>query len=413
MPQRGKMEHKILIIDDDQSQLHLLKAGLAKRGYNVTTLSNPSDTLEHMAANKPDVVLVDLMMPETDGFAVMKNIKSQPEFADVKIIVLSSKSFAHDESRALSLGANLYITKPVPFEVLKEKIDRIVSNTVVVKCWGARGTYPTPQAEYLKYGGNTPCFSVEFSKGETFIFDAGTGIINLGNSLASEKRKLKLNLLISHPHWDHIQGFPFFKPAFMQGNEIAVYGSAHGDISLREAISGQMESIYFPITIREFASRLYFKEIREASQTVDGISVKTILLNHPGNTLGFRLTDNSGKSVAYITDNELPPKEMGGMDQFFRDKLVTFLKGVDLLIHDTTYFDEEYKSHVGWGHSPVSEVLGLARDAGAKSLCIFHHDPAHTDAMMDEMDAFAKKFVADNKLAMTICTATEQTVFRI
>jgi phosphoribosyl 1,2-cyclic phosphodiesterase len=246
-----------------------------------------------------------------------------------------------------------------------------------------------------------------------FIFDAGTGIINLGNHILGDKKKHKFNVCISHPHWDHIQGFPFFKPAFMQGNEIAVFGSSHGDISLREVVSKQMESIYFPITMREFAARVYFKELREGKQWVDGLSMSTMLLNHPGNTLGYKLADNSGKAVAYITDNELTPSETGGMDPFYRDKLVAFLKGVDLLVHDVTYFDDEYKTRMGWGHSPISETLRLAIDAGVKAICLFHHDPAHNDAKVDEKEAFAIKYLKEHGSNINVFAAREGTTVRI
>lgn len=406
-------KRKILIIDDDISHLKLMEAHLKNAGYELSLLSDPTTTAKTIESFMPDLVIVDLMMPVIDGFSIIKAIREKKEFAAVRIIVVSAKAFPHDEARAYELGAHAYVVKPINFPKLKDLVAEVFDDETKITFWGTRGTFPTPYSDFLTYGGNTPCVSVQFPRNRFFIFDAGTGIIPLGDKLAAWKKNHKINICISHPHWDHIHGFPFFKPAFGQGNEIAIFGSSHGDISLREVMSGQMESIYFPITIRAFAARVYFRELREGTQNIDSIAVSTIMLNHPGNTLGYRLTDISGKSVAYVTDNELIPESAGAMDPHFRKKLVSFLEGVDVLIHDSSYFDDEYKSHFGWGHPPISEVLRLGADAKVKNLYLFHHDPGHNDARIAEKEAFARRYVGEHGLDMQVFAATENKTVKL
>lgn len=390
------MEKKILVIDDDKTLLNLIKIRLSKLGYNVLTLDDSSLVIQKINSFGPDVLIVDLMMPDVDGFAVIKKVKESSKYSTLKIIVMSAKTFDFDKKRAYELGADAYLIKPVQPEILADSLEKVISDEIKVTFWGTRGTVPTPGKTTLKYGGNTPCVSVELSKDSIFVFDAGTGIINFGKHLVSHKNTHKINIFISHPHWDHIHGFPFFLPAYMKGNEIAIHGSSHGDISVREVISGQMESIYFPITLKEFAARIYFNELSEGQYNIEGISINTIMLNHPGNTLGYKLKDTRGKTLAYITDNELVTDKTDNRHGHFRKKLVKFLDKVDVLIHDTTYFDDEYKTRVGWGHPPLTEVLKLAIDAKVKSLYLFHHDPDHSDDKILEKENFAKLYLKNN-----------------
>lgn len=177
---------------------------------------------------------------------------------------------------------------------------------------------------------------------------------------------------------------------------IAVYGSSHGDLSLRQMVSGQMESIYFPVKLKTFGARVYFKELTAGEHWIDGYRVSTMFLNHPGQTLGFRLWCGD-KSVAFITDNELVPFDIQKeQDTFFYEKLYAFLDGVDILIHDTCYSDKEYKSKVGWGHPPLSEVCKLASRVKAKKFFLFHYDLDTTDDMVDEMLKFSQDYFQKN-----------------
>ena len=401
------MGEKILIIDDDPALLELAGKYLEKAGFETHLLQDSSLALEKMESLKPHVVFIDLMMPKVDGFHLIKEIRERKEFAEIKIIVISAKSFEFDRDRAYEMGAQYFLRKPLEYKDLHEIVRRVIKDELKITFWGTRGTLAKPGVNTLKYGGNTSCVSLEFSKDRIFIFDAGTGITELGKYIISHNRRHKMNLFITHPHWDHINGFPFFMPVYRHGNELVIYGSSHGNISLREVIGGQMESIYFPITIKEFASRVYFKEIMEGEYDVEGISLKAIMLNHPGITLGYRATNSSGKSVAYITDNEIIPEDIEKNKNYLRNKLIAFLKGVDILIHDSSYFDDEYRKRVGWGHPPISEVLKLAEDAEVKNLYLSHHDPDHYDDRVAEKEAFGRRYFEKKKLDIGCFSAIE------
>lgn len=401
------MKTRILVIDDDQDSLDLIERMLSNEDCLIRTMRDSTRAIDEITEFEPHAVLLDIMMPKMDGFTLLGEIKRREEFNDIKTIVVTAKKFEFDYKRAFEEGADAYVIKPVSTSTLMSEIDRVLKDTMKITFWGTRGTIPKPGKDTLRFGGNTPCVSVEMTKDRFFIFDAGTGIINLGNYLLSLKKRLKMNLFITHPHWDHIHGFPYFKILFLQGNELAVYGSPHGGISTREIISGQMDNISFPITIKEFSSRIYFSDITEGEYEIEGLPLRTISLNHPGVTLGYRLTNLSGKSVAYITDNELVPEDIEPQDIFYRQRLVGFLKGVDVLIHDASYFDDEYRSRVRWGHSPITEVLKLAEESEAKSLYLFHHEPDYDDDKVAEMERIGQEYFRERNLPIECFAAAE------
>ncbi len=379
---------KILLIDDDNDLLSIRKLRLLAEGYAVKTVNRSAMAMDAIASFQPDLVILDLIMPDISGETLLKQVRQDECFRAIKIIVNSAKSFECDQRHCLDSGADAYLAKPAEDDALVNAIRKLLRDEVTVTFWGTRGSIPRPGKDTLKFGGNTPCVSVELSDDRLFIFDAGTGIVELGRRLVTARKQYKFNLFISHPHWDHIQGLPFFQPVYLQGNEMVVHGTSHGKLSLREVISGQMDSLYFPITIKEYASRVYFRELEEGSYEVEKLALSTINLNHPGRTLGYRLHNGNGKSVAYITDNEIFPEG----DQHNRRRLAAFVAGVDVLIHDATYFDEEYPSHARWGHSALSEVLKLADEARVKRLYLFHHDPTHDDEAVERKEIFGKRF---------------------
>lgn len=374
------------MVDDDPIYLQLMENELRKSGYTVTAVQDPSKVENLVKSESFDVVLCDIMLPKIDGFALIKIMRKTSRNKNIRIIMVSAKKFDFDKERSKDLGADAYLEKPVESEVLIANIEWLLDNRARIKFWGVRGSLATPGHDTLKYGGNTPCVEVRLPNKQLFVFDAGSGMKVLGDELIKVKgRSLKVNLMITHPHWDHIQGLPFFKPAFVPGNEVAVFGSSHGDISLRQVISGQMESIYFPIKLKTFGARVYFKELTPGEHEIDGYRISAMYLNHPGQTLGYRLWWGK-KSVAYITDNELvPPELQRKRDTFYYDQLNSFLDGVDILIHDTCYTDEEYKTKVGWGHPPLSEVCKLVSQVKAKRFFMFHYDPDTKDPQVDSM----------------------------
>ena len=371
------------LVDDDPEVLTLLGRTLEEAGHRVESSPSALQALRQIPMSRPDVVITDIMMPEMDGFELTRELRRRPELGHMKIVVLSAKSYDFDRRRAKELGADGYLTKPFQRETLLGSIERILSSEVVVEYWGVHGTLPTPGAPYVRYGGNTPCVSVEVGEEPLTIFDCGSGIKKLSDRLAAAPRgRVSARIFVSHTHWDHINTIPFFAPLYGRGNQIEIYGPHQGDLPIDRAISAQMESVYFPVTVREFGARLVCRDLREERLDFGPLRIDSMLLSHPGTCLGYRLNAR-GRTLCYITDNELYPPGSPRYNSRYVEHLTAFVKDADLLITDTTYRDAEYPSKVDWGHSAVSQVAGLAARAEVKRLHLFHHDPDQTDADID------------------------------
>ena len=374
---------KFYIVDDDPDILALLRRVLEAAGHTVVSCESSHQALKEIPGARPDVVISDLMMPEMDGFELCRELRRRPELEAMKIIVLSAKSYDFDRRRARELGADGYIVKPIRPDTLLAEIDEFVSNHMVVTYWGVHGTLPVPGPGTLRRGGNTSCMSIEIGGEPLFIFDCGSGIKQLSDHImASGVQRISARIFISHTHWDHINTVPFFAPLYVRGNQVEIYGPYQGDLTIARAIAAQMEGVYFPVTIREFGAHLVFRDLREESLDFGAVKIDTMLLKHPGSCLGYKITCH-GRSVCYITDNELYLPTDPRRDQRYLERLTEFVRGTDVLITDTTYRDHEYPSKVDWGHSCVSEVADLAVRAQVKRLHLFHHDPDQSDDDID------------------------------
>ena len=264
-----------------------------------------------------------------------------------------------------------------------------------VTFWGTRGSIPTPGAQTARYGGNTPCVAVEGAgggRGQLVILDAGTGIRALGLKLVEQQNgAVNAEILLSHAHWDHIQGLPHFKPFFAPGNAVRIWGSRQGTMSLEAILRQQMDPAVFPVPLDALSAKLTVEQVETGEFSVGAFRVRTMKLRHPGTTLGFRLTPaGGGPSMAYVTDNELGAGGQYTTAVSWRKEFVEFLRGVELLIHDAMYTPVELESHRGWGHSTYAEAVRLAADAEVARLVLFHHDPEHDDKTMDELLAAAR-----------------------
>src|SRR5437870_8619756 len=267
--------------------------------------------------------------------------------------------------------------------------------SVYVRFWGTRGSIAAPGEHTARYGGITSCTEVRGADGTVIVLDCGTGARELGLHLTQTlKPPVHLHLFIGHTHWDHIQGFPFFVPAFIPGVELNVYAPLGFQQSLEEAMAGQMEYSYFPVKLRDLRSRIHFTELEEGFFRVGDVLVETQYLNHTAPTIAYRMT-NGGATIAYVTDHEPFWKpENGALHHPGDQRHIAFMEGADLAIHDAQYTEEEYGQRVGWGHSTVEYATDVAIAAGVKRLALFHHDPTHDDAFMERFEGAARARVA-------------------
>jgi phosphoribosyl 1,2-cyclic phosphodiesterase len=257
--------------------------------------------------------------------------------------------------------------------------------SMLIRFWGVRGSTPCPGPGTARYGGNTPCVEVRCGE-HVLIFDAGTGIRELGQALIDEKAGLDCDLFFSHCHLDHITGLPFFEPLSRERQKLRLWaGNLKPAFGIEDAVRKLMSSPLFPIGLESFQASIQFHDFcaGESLEPRPGIAVTTAALGHPGGATGYRV-DCGGHSVAYLTDVELG-------DGPFDQTLMRLAKGADVIIMDATYTDAEIPAHLGWGHSSWQQVARFADAAGVKLACLFHHDPAHDDAFMDRVAAEAEK----------------------
>lgn len=251
-----------------------------------------------------------------------------------------------------------------------------------VRFWGVRGSIACPGADTVKYGGNTSCVEMRCG-GQLLVFDAGSGLRALGHALAVEGKPVDVDLFCSHTHFDHICGFPFFAPAYASDSKIRVWGGHSAGRDIGEIFRTAMSDPYFPDVTGELSPGIEFRNFAcgETLTPRPGISIRTGPLNHPGGAVGYRV-EWKGKAAAYVTDTEHPER---GLDE----NVFALMAGAEIAIYDANYTKADYPPHAGWGHSTWEEAVRIADQAKVKTLVLFHHDPARTDAMLDEIAAEA------------------------
>jgi phosphoribosyl 1,2-cyclic phosphodiesterase len=259
--------------------------------------------------------------------------------------------------------------------------------------WGCRGSIPVSGRQFIKYGGSTTCVEVVLQDGSELIFDAGTGIRNLGRRILQEPKVWEMTLFLTHPHWDHLMGFPFFQPAYSDRYRIHVRGGPIAKETLRRYLEQQMQAPYFPARFDVLKAEFDFTSGIPIVQQVGKAQVIPIPLNHPGGGYGFKVVDGQS-TLVFLTDNELAYDHNGGRDEY---EYMNFAKDADLLLHDGQYSNEEYAKRRGWGHSPFMSVIELAVKARVKRLGILHHDPDHDDNDLDQIGKICTRAAESGK----------------
>lgn len=271
---------------------------------------------------------------------------------------------------------------------------------MLIRCWGARGSIPVSGREYLRYGGDTSCIEIRTADDRIVIIDAGSGIRRLGNRLLDEKR-LNYTLFFTHSHWDHIMGFPFFRPIYRSGTRISLFGCPFAQNSVREMISRIMTPPNFPVSFDEIKAKIQYRDVCRETFRFGGLTVTSIPISHPDQGMGYRFEEN-GRSFVFLTDNELSYRHPGGMTY---EDYRAFAEGADLLLHDAEYRPRDYRLTRTWGHSVYTDALRLGLDAGVGRLGLYHHNQERTDTAVDEIVADCRRIIADRPLE---CFAAHQ-----
>jgi phosphoribosyl 1,2-cyclic phosphodiesterase len=276
-----------------------------------------------------------------------------------------------------------------------------------VMLWGTRGSIPVSGARYVRHGGNTSCMEYSCGK-DQLVFDAGSGIREAGNALLARGPR-HLHLFITHTHWDHIQGFPFFTPIYIPGYEITIYGERGFGKNYESLLSGQLDRDYFPIQREDLRAKLNFRFLDDHPIHIGDIKITREFTHHPGATVAFKI-EHLGRKIAYVPDNEFlqgyigPPGEITRYSDAVvpQEPLLEFLSGMDLMLHEAQYLAPEYSKKIGWGHSNLANACVLAKLASVKKWIVIHHDPMHDDAFLDDKLKLTRQILREIDLAIPV-----------
>lgn len=277
-----------------------------------------------------------------------------------------------------------------------------------ITCWGSRGSIPVSGKSYLKYGGDTTSLEIRTKSGDIIAVDAGTGIRRLGNKLV-EERASEINFLFTHAHWDHLMGFPFFKPLYSKNAKFLMHGCPFHSQFVETILSTVMAPPNFPVKYADIKARMAYEKACPQAFTIGSVTVIPIPISHPNGGSGYKFIED-GKIFVFLTDNELGYRHAGGRP--FKD-YVEFAAGADLLIHDSEYTPEEYQTFIEWGHSKYTDVLELSKQAGVKKLGLFHLNQERTDDKMDEMVSTCRHYFDDNRLQIECIGVAADMIFKL
>ena len=420
----------VLIAEDARTTSTILSAVLRSAGYDTLLAEDGEQCLALCRSSRPDLVVLDLMLPKVHGLEVLDQLRRDPATADIGVVVCSAKDYKTEMAQVGELGAFDFLPKPVRREALLDAVERYLNSRFgagtqdsgerpapaapaeesyhprmpadrpAVHFWGTRGSTPVSGPDFIRHGGNTSCMEVAY--GETCVlFDAGSGIRDAGLYLTNDAPR-SIHLFISHTHWDHIQGFPFFTPAYVPGFEITIHAPHNVEKDIESIFRGQLDRAYFPVQMEDMQATLNFHDLGDEPVEIDGITVSWEYSMHPGAAVGYKV-EAGGHSLAYFTDNELMKGYRGSpralvpgneLLEMHRDQ-VDFITGVDVLIHEAQYTTEEYGGKVGWGHSSLSNACALVAQTGVSRWIIPHHDPEHDDDALQGLLTLTREIMRD------------------
>ena len=402
---------KILIADPSPELCEAIQNAPGAHNYQLQIVHKGSEVFAKIDSFQPDLLLLELLLPEMHGIEVLKKLHSQKREKKMGIIVTSLHTMVQNYQTVIKEGADYFLEKPFDLNVLFTLFERFDAGALnpepfsesgysnekeiynpkrhsphsYIKFWGTRGSNPVSGADYVRFGGNTCCLEVHDGE-ELVIIDAGTGIRELGEAMKCHAHKI-IHLFLSHTHWDHITGFPFFKPLYQPDVQLCIWSPVGFEKPTKELFTEMLAYAYFPVRLDDIQAKIQFRDLRAG----EPVSIGKILIDsdyafHPGSTLCFKIHAND-KIYGYATDNEMFSGFHGNPNSIGKDhpliqanqRIIDFYKGCDLLIHEAQYTPQEYLKHVGWGHSSISNAAILAKYAEAHDWIVTHHDPKHTD----------------------------------
>lgn len=279
---------------------------------------------------------------------------------------------------------------------------------MIVRCWGARGSIAVSGSEYVKYGGDTTCMEIRSKNGDIIIVDAGSGIRRAGNRLLDENN-LAFNMIFTHAHWDHILGFPFFKPIYLPETRINMYGCPLAQGHIRDLLAKTMAPPYFPVGFNLLQARIDYHGECNLSFNIGPIEITPIALSHPNMGTGFKFQED-GHTFVFLTDNELGHIHRGGLP---RQDYLEFSRGADLLVHDAEYTPQEYERNITWGHSSYTDALELALEAEVGAFGLYHHNQDRSDSALDLIVEDCRRIIAERGADMRCFALTQNDEFII
>lgn len=364
-----------------------------------------TETDKDIYRRQPDVLIIDKSYLDKHYKTFEQTVKLWPGLKFAPILYLGTRD---DQGvGVLSLFHNPQIIKDK--KTLAEAARKLLVPSVRIRFWGVRGSTPCANFENIEYGGNTSCLEINApGMDELLIFDSGTGIRNLGNHLERlNEMKCQGRIFITHPHWDHIQGFPFFKPFYSGKNKFFIHLPEQYRGGAQEILSGHLTKTFFPVTLDMLNAEIEYITQKEEPEDYGHYSIEYLVANHSTKTAIFKIRIG-GQVIIYAPDNELPLKTTPIQ---FLEKFRNFIEGADVLIHDAQYTLQQYKKREGWGHSSWERVLEVVKNSGVKNLYLTHHDPDTNDEVLKKRDRRLKQY--EGSQFDNVCLAKEGAEIRL